>query len=148
MKHQDPLAMERSAEAISLNDLSVNERLQRWALLLESHEGPVHALDRIEYMSPRDRRAVRGLNTPMSVAFADPVFRAQGLTGDTLGETMSFFDLTDHDAHRMFCDCHYNGSMTGRNLAARLRHHADVRERGTLFQRIARMIFGRRPAAA
>ena len=148
MKHQDPLEMVRSAEAIPLHDMSVGERIYRWARLLEQHDGPVHALDRIEYMAPDDRRSVRGLNTPMSVAYADPVLRAQGLPGDTLGEAMSFFDLSDNDAHRLFCDCHYAGTMTGTGLATRLRRHADAKARGTLFQRLARALFGRRAVAA
>ncbi|MCB8839158.1 hypothetical protein [Aurantimonas sp. VKM B-3413] len=148
MKHQDPLEMVRSAEAIPLHDMSVGERIHRWARLLEEHDGSVHALDRIEYMAPADRRAVRGPKTPMAVAYADPVLRAQGLSGDTLGEAMSFFELSDNDAHRMFCDCHYSGTMTGAGLAMRLRRHADVKARGTLFQRLARALFGRPVVAA
>ena len=40
---------------------------------------------------------------------------------DRLGEVMRFFDLSDRQAHRLFCDCHYHGTMTGTGLAARLR---------------------------
>ena len=32
--------------------------------------------------------------------------------------------MSDEDAHRLLCDCHYMGSLTGRNLAARLRRYA------------------------
>ena len=37
---------------------------------------------------------------------------------------MAFFELSDRQAHRLFCDCHYSGSMTGAGLAARLRRLA------------------------
>jgi hypothetical protein len=49
------------------------------------------------------------------------VLREEGLTGDRLGEAMRFFDLSDRQAHRLFCDCHYHGAMTGTGLSARLR---------------------------
>jgi hypothetical protein len=34
---------------------------------------------------------------------------------------MTFFELTEGQAHRLLCDCHYLGTMTGARLAARLR---------------------------
>jgi hypothetical protein len=37
---------------------------------------------------------------------------------------MAFFELSGRDAHRLLCDCHYNGAMTGAGLAQRLRRIA------------------------
>ena len=143
MKHQDPRELQQSAEAIPQQPLSIDQRLERWADLLERHPGPVHALDRIEYMLPKDRRAVRGVNSPMAVAYGDVVLREQGLAGDTLGDAMAFFDLSDEDAHRMFCDCHYHGTMSGDSLAARMRGHVRRRQNGSIWERARRAVANR-----
>ena len=54
----------------------------------------------------------------------DPVLRRDGLASDRLGDAMAFFELSNRQAHRLFCDCHYSGNMTGAGLAARLRRLA------------------------
>ena len=55
------------------------------------------------------------------------MLREEGLAGDRLGDAMAFFELSDRQAHRLFCDCHYSGSMTGAGLALRLRMLAQRR---------------------
>lgn len=121
MKHLAPYEVENAAEAFLPTAMTRNERLLRWADLLERHEGSVFALARIEHLSRQERRLVSRENSPMTVAFADPILRHDGLVGETLGDAMAFFDLSDGAAHDLFCDCHYHGTLTAKALASRLR---------------------------
>jgi hypothetical protein len=143
MKHQIPEEVMSTAELLPLLDksveLSVGERLELWAKALERYGGPLDALRRLEHLSTDELRAYRGDNTPLTVAFKDPALRAAGLSGDSLGDMMDFFDLSDRDAHWLLCDCHHVGTMTGDGLAKRLRHHA----RWAQFRAGLRQIFRR-----
>lgn len=123
MKHQriDQLGAVAEVIPFGIAGMSRRERLQRWADLLDKIPGKLNALTRIEYLPAAERLEARADNSPLQVAFKDPVLREEGLSGDRLGEIMSFFELSDRQAHRLFCDCHYHGSMTGAGLAARLR---------------------------
>lgn len=145
MKHQNPNEMIPNAEAVTSADavvkLSRRERLDRWALALEDY-GPLNALMRIEYLPPAERRAYRGTNTPLTVAFDDPVLREAGLDSDGLGDAMDFFGLSDKEAHHLLCDCHYLGGMTGPGLAQRLRRQADQGESGGLWKWVRSRFMG------
>jgi hypothetical protein len=105
--------------------MSRRERLKRWATVLERYEGRLRPLMRIEYLSEQERRELRGENTPLTVAYKDPVLREEGLTSDRLGSAMAFFQLTEHAAHHLLCDCHYRGTMTAAGVAARVRSIAN-----------------------
>ncbi len=128
MKHQTPEQLRDAAAVVAANPivtLSRRERLHRWADLLDQHNGPMQALYRIEYLPEAERRAYDGgTDTPIAIAYGDPVFRGDGLAGNTLGDAMDYFAMSDEDAHHLLCDCHYMGSLTGHNLAARLRRYA------------------------
>lgn len=126
MKHQSPEQMREAAAvfATPAPTMTRKDRLERWADLLDAHGGPLEALRRIEYLTDAERRAYRGTNTPLNVAYADPVLRRDGLGGDTLGDSMDYFEMNAEDAHHLLCDCHYMGSLTGHGLAARLRRYA------------------------
>ena len=102
--------------------LSRRERLERWAELLEVEPRRwLRALARVEF-TPLDARAgLREDNSPIAVAFADPVLREAGLGGDTLGDAQDFFELSSEQAHQLLCDCHYCGRMDGGTVARRLR---------------------------
>ena len=121
MKHLAPHEIEQSAVALPAGIMSRSERLDRWAMLLYRHAGAIRALEGIEFLSGESRRALNGPNTPMAIAFQDPILRDQGLAGDTLGAAMDFFELSDREAHQLFCDCNYHGTMTGDGLARRVR---------------------------
>lgn len=142
MKHQNPNEMEVSAEALPQGSMTSRERLERWADLLERHRGPLVALREIEYLPARERKALRGDDTPLAVAYNDPILRADGLDSDRFGEVMTFFDLSDHEAHQLFCDCHYHGTMTGTGLAARLRDRARTGKPRTVWERAQSIIGG------
>lgn len=147
MKHQIPDEIIATSELIPLvtepAQLSRWERLHLWADALEAHHGPLSALRRLEYLSPDELRTYRGANTPLTIAFDNPALRAAGLSGDSLGDAMDFFELTDRDAHRMLCDCHYHGAMTGSGLAQRIRAHARSTERRARWSRALRRMLGR-----
>lgn len=128
-------------------------RLERLALLLEEKRGMVRLLSGIEYVRGPARLALRADDSPIAIAFADPVFRAEGLKGDTLGEAMDFFELSHSEAHDLFCDCHYHfmGGSIGRAVADRARviaRRRNLREIvGNLWNALAlhRFAAGRRP---
>lgn len=126
MKHQKPEELGAVAEIVSFEPrrMTRRERLQRWADLLDRNPGKLNALTRIEYLPLAERIEARADNSPLEVAYRDPVLREEGLVSDRLGDIMTFFELSNRDAHRLFCDCHYYGSMTGAGLAQRLRNVA------------------------
>jgi hypothetical protein len=97
------------------------ERIERWATLLEHHQGRLLPFLRTEYLSYEARRALRADNSPLALAFSDPILRNDGLASDTLGDGIDYFGLSEQKAHRLLCDCHYSGTMTGKEVASRLR---------------------------
>jgi hypothetical protein len=99
-------------------------RLERLADLLESYAGPIRLFNQIEAASKRRRGAMRRDLSPFSVAYDDPMFRTEGMEGDTFGEGMSFFCLTGSEAHELVCDCHYFGPVSGASIAERARFMA------------------------
>lgn len=145
MKHEKPTDMSVTATPLPETEprLSRRERIERWATVLEKHRGPLSALRQIEYLPPEGRRAYRDPGSPLAVAYQDPVLRDDGLESDKLGDAMDYFEMSEEDAHRMLCDCHYHGAMTGAGLAARMRHFANRGERSGLWER-AHSIFSAR----
>lgn len=114
------------------------QRLRRWADVLKRHGArPLEALRWVEFYAEPERRRLRRDGSPIALAFADPVLRAEGLAGDTLGDAQLFFGLSDDEAHQLLCDCHYQGTLTGRNAARRIRAVA----RPGLFSRLAQAFF-------
>jgi hypothetical protein len=81
-------------------------RLERFATLLESHQGAFRLLNRIEYIPVAERQSLRRDNSPLMIAYGDAGFRAEGLASDRLGEAERFFDLTPRQTHHLLCDCH------------------------------------------
>ncbi len=60
---------------------------------------------------------LRADNSPLTVAFQDPVLRASGLASDNLGEAIRFFELSDRQTHRMLCTCMHGFSMSAGQAA-------------------------------
>jgi hypothetical protein len=122
-------------------------RLERLAKVLAEHQGPVALLSRIEYLPEQERIPLRLDNSPLEIAYRDPVLRAQGLKSDSLGDGMAFFDLSSAETHYLLCDCHYSGvAVTGEMLAARSRSIANRLSLGEMFGKIGshlRQWFGR-----
>jgi hypothetical protein len=120
MKRPDPLEMEVMAEPVARVAMTRAERIERWATLLDEHDGRIVPLPGIEYMREEERRQVSGPNYPMTVAFADPVFRALGLQSEKLGDALNFFEISDDEAHHLMCECVSTGEM----IAGRLHRYA------------------------
>lgn len=143
MKHETLDEIRLRAEVVpsrtEIKKLSRRERLERWATVLEQHGGRLRPFIRTEYLSRQERRALRADDTPLAVAYADPILRADGLASDNLGDGLDYFELSEHTGHRLLCDCHYSGTMTGSNVAARLRPIAE----GGLAQRFWDWAVGR-----
>src|SRR5690349_23996839 len=102
--------------------LSRRERLERWAELLEREpERRLRALRGIEYGTLYERLTYRADGSPLSVAYADPVLRAAGLAGDTVGDAAEFFDLSHEQLHDLLCFCHHGGTVSASTAAAQVR---------------------------
>jgi len=97
-------------------------RLERLALLLEEHQDLIRLFSQIEYMAYSKLCSLRSDNSPLSIAFADPILRSQGLKSDEFGDAVKFFDITRREAHHLLCDCHYDGAWpSSEAIAARAR---------------------------
>jgi hypothetical protein len=114
-----PSAPEAAAKAQSLTKA---ERLERWAAALEREsDRQLRTLFEIEHMPRARRRAMRADNSLLSVAFDDPVLRADGLAGDTVGDVLTYFRIRERELHDIACYCHSGPSRSGRSAAARVR---------------------------
>ena len=118
--------LERAAETIPI-PLTRIERLQRWAdALTKLGAVRLNSLLRTEYVAPEALAQVRADNSPLSVAAEDPVLRVAGLKGDTFGDAMRFFELSEHELHRIVCYCHYGETMSAEEAAHRVRAMASA----------------------
>lgn len=108
--------------------LSRAERLERWAELLERDPSRrLRSLGEIESRSPAERLLMRSPDSPLTVAFDDPVLRSAGLAGDRLGDGISFFEISEDDAHRLMCSCLNGWSMSAGKVARGVRRIAKPR---------------------
>jgi hypothetical protein len=102
--------------------LSKRERLDRWIELLDRNPDRVlRTLDEIEWKPKAERLAMRADNTALTIAYSDPVLRAEGLASDRFGDAVRFFDISEHDAHIVLCSCHGGESMRAEEAARRVR---------------------------
>src|SRR3712207_6254955 len=82
------------------------ERLKRWVEALERDpDRQLSSLDEIEWQPLAHRRAIRADNSALTVAFEDPLLRAEGLASDKLGDGGDFFELSPGEAHFALCSC-------------------------------------------
>jgi hypothetical protein len=98
------------------------ERLERWAEVLERQGSRrLKTLVEIEYLPRAERAALRANDSPLSVAFGDGRLRAAGLVGDTIGDAVAFFEVSEMELHRILCFCHHGDTMSADAAAARVR---------------------------
>jgi hypothetical protein len=101
--------------------LTRSERLARWReLMLAEGDRLLRPLTHLEDRAPEDRDQCRADGSPLAIAFADPLLRAAGLFGDTVGRAEGFFGLSARETHYILCDCHYLGSMSAARVARRI----------------------------
>jgi hypothetical protein len=119
-KHLDQL---RSVADVQPRSLTRQERIQRWIELLERNPTRrLNSLGEIEYQPPAERALIRVDDSPLSVAYEDPVLKAEGLASDRLGDAMKFFELSDGQAHYALCSCLSGRTMEASAFATRLRN--------------------------
>jgi hypothetical protein len=102
--------------------MSRNDRLERWAMLLERSETVnLTPFRDVEFMTEAARGALRVANSPLEVAWNDPVLRRAGLESDRFGDGAAFFGLSRYQAHRVLCSCGYFGRMRAVEVTRRVR---------------------------
>jgi hypothetical protein len=102
--------------------MAKHERLERWAMLLaRDPERQLASVEEIEYGTVRQQQAKRADDSALSVAFADPVLREQGLESDRVGDAARFFELSHWELHQLVCSCHYGRTMAAGTAALRVR---------------------------
>jgi hypothetical protein len=126
MKHQDLDTLGTRAAVLpgwlKARPMSKTERLERWAAALDREgDKQLHTLFEIEHMPRAKRKTMRADDSLLSVAFKDPCLRAEGLAGDTVGDVLAFFRMSEGEMHDMACYCHHGPSMSARSAAARVR---------------------------
>jgi hypothetical protein len=122
MEHRTSAELEGFAEVIRPRKLSKKELLERWALALEKRKGTrLCTLRETEYKPVKERSALRQGNSPLTVAFEDPVLRSAGLTSDRFGEVARFFGLSHGQLHEVVCYCHLGATVAAELVAARVR---------------------------
>ncbi|PDT17705.1 hypothetical protein CO670_05940 [Rhizobium sp. J15] len=116
-------------------ELTRRERIERWAESLERSPRPfLKTLHETEYQPIADRMALRDDDTPISVAFADPILRAAGMENDSYGEAKRFFELSDEQLHELVCFCHFGESVSAAAVARRVRKIVDPKPSGFFAQ--------------
>ncbi|AJD42057.1 hypothetical protein C9413_29390 [Rhizobium sp. SEMIA 4085] len=136
MKHQ-ALDQLRTVANVNLDQprrpMSRSERLQRWAEILEQFPNRhLSTLHQTEYQPEAGRDIMRADNSPISVAFKDPVLRAAGMENDTYGEAKRFFELTDRELHKVICYCHFGATVNAATAARQIRSFYAEGKRGML----------------
>ena len=124
MKHQTLDQLQAVAEVGERypDTLSRVERLERWAKCLEANPAKqLFTLYETEHRSNRVRDEMRCDDSPISVAFEDPVLRASGMANDTYGEAKRFFELTDGQLHDVICYCHFGATLKAETAARNVR---------------------------
>jgi hypothetical protein len=102
--------------------LSRRERLDRWAELLERDpDRLLKTLDEIEWKPKAERRLMRADGSALTVAYSDPILRADGLASDRFGDAVRFFQISEYDAHIVLCSCHGGESIRAEEAARRVR---------------------------
>ena len=133
MKYQSLEQIELEADVHPGVGMSRRERLERWAELLEQQsERCLSTIEGTEFGDRREREAKRADNSPLAVAFEDPVLRAEGLRGDRVGDAVEFFDLSLDEVHRVVCYCHHGQTVVPGIIATRVRMMARQDEPATL----------------
>ena len=81
----------------------------------------LRTLRETEYKPVNEQSALRQKNSPLSVAFEDPVLRSAGLTSDRFGNVARFFGLSYWQLHEVVCNCHFGETVASEAVAARVR---------------------------
>lgn len=87
-------------------------RLERWADLLDSDpDRRINLVHELEFATHTAQKQMRADNSALALAYADPLFRAEGLASDRVGDGKAFFRLSDSQTHRLLCSCLHGEAM-------------------------------------
>lgn len=110
------------ADVIHPDRLTRSERLAHWAKALDRRkDARLRTLHQTEFAPRAERLLMREDNSPLTVAFEDPILRSAGLSDDTYGEAVRFFKLSDWELHSILCYCHCGEEVSAGDTAARVR---------------------------
>jgi hypothetical protein len=121
MRYRSVAQLAGEADVLLEPPLSRQARLERWAEALACRPGRLRAIPEVEHGGRRERAARRADGSPLTVAYEDPVLRAAGLRGDTIGDAAAFFGLSHAQLHHLVCYCHHGLTMDPRATAAQVR---------------------------
>jgi hypothetical protein len=123
MEHRTSAEFKGYATVIRPQELSKKELLERWALALEKRQDShLCTLRETEHKPPKEQATLREENSPLTVAFEDPVLRSAGLASDQFGEVARFFEISPWQLHDVVCSCHFGETVAAEVVAARVRH--------------------------
>lgn len=126
MEHRTSAELTCLANVIRPHDLSRKKRLERWALVLEKSKGTrLRTLREVEHKPRNERSDMSIANSPLTVAFEDPVLRSAGLASDRFGEVARFFGLSHRRLHELVCHCHFGDTVAAEVVALRVRRLAN-----------------------
>ena len=121
MQHRSVERIAGEADVLTIASLSRRGRLERWAEVLERQPARLRAIPDVEHGGRREREARRVDQSPLTVAYQDPMLRAAGLGGDTIGDAAAFFGLSHAQLHHLVCSCHHGLTMDPQATAAEVR---------------------------
>ena len=121
MQYRSMEQIASEADIYTMPNLSRRDRLERWAEALARQPAQLRAIPEVEYGPRREREARRADHSPLTVAYDDPLLRAAGLRGDTIGDAAEFFGLSHAQLHHLVCSCHYGLTMDPQATAAQVR---------------------------
>lgn len=125
--------------------MSKSERLHRWADHLELHGA--QPLEPVDEGASGELISARADGSPLSVAFEDWAFQAEGLRGDRVADVRAFFDISEDEMRRIIGPSGYAGRTVAAAVAAeRVRALAGQAESTTL-PRIGVLVTGASAAA-
>jgi hypothetical protein len=99
--------------------MSRDDKLERWASLIENSREPVFSFHGLEYQSQYALDQLAHPRSAFAIAAGDPLLKEAGLTTNKVGDGMRFFDLSMEDVHALTCDC--LGPISNRRMANRIR---------------------------
>ena len=146
MEHRSAAEIERAGGSALSLPTTREERLQRWAEALDRlGTQRLATLWRTEFAMGAARAGIRAENSPLSVAYADPVLRVAGLRDDSYAEAKRFFGLSDWQLHWAVCYCRHGETMTAESAARQVR--AMIKPPSSGFGGwLGRVLFGRTPS--
>jgi hypothetical protein len=129
-----PSASEAGSEAMSLGvpPMSKAERLHRWADSLELQKQLQREANADAALGRRDGWcAMQTDSSPLTIAFEDWAFQAEGLRSDQLDDALAFFDLSEGEMQRITGSFYGSRTVPAALAARRVRALAQQAEATT-----------------